>query len=801
MMGRIFQAVLLSALFMSGMARLPAQDLPRVPVIDSLLAEGMVRTTAASVLTATGLAPGVPVTYRDLQRAVAVLMSAGQFDDVQVEQRTSNDKLVVIFKVKERPILRDWSIVGNHKLSNRSVAGQVRLVRNRAIDRDAVAKARWSLDSMYQAQGYYASRVWTEETPADSGIKLTFHIQEGDRVVISRLEVQGNSHFTARELSDVMSTRPESFWWFDDGKFDEREIEFDVRDRLPRWYGKAGMVDFQVLRDSLVPAVGTGKAVLHLNVEEGPVYSVGKIDISGNQHYSQDEVARFFYNEFPAGGAGDVGSGKEIGGVFDQSAWERATNALSQFYLNTGYINAWVQPEESRRTTPDGRSVLDLRWRIKEGMPAHINKIRIVGNNTTHESVIRDAIILVPGQLYSQDGLIRSYQNISNLGFFEQPLPYPDREDTQDGTGSVDIIFRVVEKHTGMVNFGASLGQGTGLGGFLGLEEPNLFGRGKAGKFNWNFGKNVRDISLTYSDPAINSGRLSGSVSVYSARQRYIIGDLGRQRQEGIQFQVGAPLLGSRFSRLFVSYGFQRVRYDEGSAEIQRRFQCAPCSRSTVGLSFLRETRIGLPFPVGGAMTKVSAEQNGGILGGSGDYRKLDVDTRWYAPLGTVGGKPEQFGSGVQFTLGITAKSGFIFGNPGGFFTQLYSLGGVQYGIPLRGYDEFSITPDGFDPNNGGSMGSANAFGKAYAAATVEFGARLSQSLYLNAFFDAGNVYRNARQYDPTRLFRGAGVGAAMISPLGPMGLDLAYGFDKIDISGRPKPGWQLHLKFGNMGF
>ena len=63
-------------------------------------------------------------------------------------------------------------------------------------------------------------------------------------------------------------------------------------------------------------------------------------------------------------------------------------------------------------------------------------------------------------------------------------------------------------------------------------------------------------------------------------------------------------------------------------------------------------------------------------------------------------------------------------------------------------------------------------------------------AVYFNTFFDAGNVYRDARQYDPSSLFRGAGVGAAFISPLGPIGLDLAYGFDRLTQAGRPDPGW-----------
>ena len=72
-------------------------------------------------------------------------------------------------------------------------------------------------------------------------------------------------------------------------------------------------------------------------------------------------------------------------------------------------------------------------------------------------------------------------------------------------------------------------------------------------------------------------------------------------------------------------------------------------------------------------------------------------------PLARMGGGG-QLGAGVQFVLGLTAKSGFIFGDAGPFFTELYSLGGVQYGIPLRGYDEFSITPNGFDPSASGNQ-------------------------------------------------------------------------------------------------
>ena len=103
-----------------------------------------------------------------------------------------------------------------------------------------------------------------------------------------------------------------------------------------------------------------------------------------------------------------------------------------------------------------------------------MNRIEIVGNDyhvTSRASATRS--VLVPGDVFNRDYLIRSYQNIGNLGFFETPLPPPDTSRANE-QGDVDIIFNVKEKRTGNVNFGASVGQGTGVGGFIGLDQPNL---------------------------------------------------------------------------------------------------------------------------------------------------------------------------------------------------------------------------------------------------------------------------------------------------------------------------------------
>ncbi len=770
----------------------------RVP--DSIAVVGAPRVGRASVLLTSGLVPGHQISYRDLAQAIQALYATGQFDDVRIEQDSAAAAAapapVLVIRVKERPTLVKWAIRGVGRLSEHTVRDRVQLVEGRPFDPAAVERARGRIDSLYRSSGYYLARVRTLRVfEGDSSrVRLVFDVDEGRRVAIARMDIRGNTHVPGPQIVGHMDTKPEGFWWWRDGEYDDEKLRADEQERLPAFYGSRGFADFQVTGDTLLVNDSTGKATLVVQVSEGEPYRVGTFDVVGNRRFSTEEIETLnpFRRDPRQGSHGAVT-------YFNQVKWDDATRQLQTYYSNEGYIYAQVRPEAIRHATPDGKPVVDLRWVISEGQPAIVNKVDIVGNDVTRERVIRDAIVLIPGDVFRQDALIKSYQNISNLGFFNQPLPVPDTKPAND-QGDVDVIFRVSEKRTGNVNFGASIGQGTGLGGFLGLDEPNLFGQGKRGRFQWQFGKNINDFQISYTDPGIRESRISGTVDVHDTRLRYQIADLGQLRRRGASLQLGFPVFNDRYTRLFGSYGLDEQTFigSASNTAFRARFGCTNCLRSTIGLSVLRDTRIDLPFPTGGSMSSVGISQSGGPLGGKGNFQRLDLESRWYAPLGGLGGKGGPVGGGMRFVLGLSARSGFVFGDSP-FFDQLFFMGGTQFGIPLRGYDEFSITPNGYDVNaTSGQATGATSFGKAYFSMTGEVGLRLSQMFYLSTFYDAGNLWARASQFNPTRLFRGAGVGVAVISPLGPLGLDFAYGFDKLNTLGRPAPGWKLHFKLGN---
>ena len=771
---------------------------------DSIDVRGNQRISREAAIASSGLTAGGTLNFPSLQRAIRDLFSTGDFDDVgitcDVESATRSTLVLVL---KERPLLASVDVAGPRKVSERQVQDRVELLIGRPVDPAMVAKAITRIDSLYQANGYFLVRVRPETTTVGDRIGITFRVDEGRRLAIAGIRIDGNRAVPDGDIVDVMKTRPEGFLWFRRGEFDEDKFATDIGERIPKLFAERGYVDFQLDRDSLVIDRERGKAMIDLTLREGPQFRVRGFEVVGNRRFTTEQIAAYypFTDRAPSlteRARALVKRRSPATNVFDRTRWEEATQQVSTLYNNEGYIYAQVRPVVERDPT-DSAGYVRLRWDIVEQTPAIINRVEILGNDFTIENCIRDQLVIIPGDVFNQDRMIRSWRSISNLGFFESPMAFPDVRPANEA-GDVDIVFRVKEKRTGNVNFGASVGQGTGLGGFIGLEQPNLFGKCKRGSVQWQFGQYINDFNSSYTDPGIRGSLISGQVSAYRSQARYRIADLGRSTRTGGSVRVGFPFPESRFTRVFVSYGLESVRYgQDGLLGTVTTNSCAGCLRSTFGVDVSRDTRLDMPFPTEGQFQTLSAQFNGGPLGGSATYQRYTTEFRSYTVLARLGGsKPGT--QPLRLTFGLSARSGALFGDAGDFFwSQQFSLGGVQFGEMLRGYPEFSITPAGYLAGTGTYNARRESFGSAFFASTAEIGLRFNQSVYINAFYDAGNLWARPRDFDPTRLYRGSGLGVSTVTPLGPLGIDYAYGFDRRDANGLPAPRWQLHFRLGQV--
>ena len=111
--------------------------------------------------------------------------------------------------------------------------------------------------------------------------------------------------------------------------------------------------------------------------------------------------------------------------------------------------------------------------------------------------------------------------------------------------------------------------------------------------------------------------------------------------------------------------------------------------------------------------------------------------------------------------------------------------------IGLRGYENGSIA------GNGGY----NSYGYAYSRLAMElrypFLLEPSSTIYGLVFVEAGNAWKDLKSFNPFDLKRSAGVGVRIFLPMiGLMGIDWAYGFDKVDGS-RSAGGSNFHFIIG----
>src|SRR5574344_2668168 len=151
---------------------------------------------------------------------------------------------------------------------------------------------------------------------------------------------------------------------------------------------------------------------------------------------------------------------------------------VGNIYYNNGYVFYNLQPTEVNIV---GDSV-DLEMRIFEGQQAHINRVRINGNDRLYENVIRRELRTKPGDLFSKDALERSIREIASMGHFDPEKCTPDvHPNYEDGT--VDVNYNLTSKSNDQVEFSLGWGQ-TGVIGRISLKlnnfsMRNLFGKNK----------------------------------------------------------------------------------------------------------------------------------------------------------------------------------------------------------------------------------------------------------------------------------------------------------------------------------
>jgi outer membrane protein insertion porin family len=615
-------------------------------------------------------------------------------------------------------------------------------------------------------------------------ILLKLKIKENEKVTVREIHFINNTAFQDGDLKGAMDDIEEAKWWkfWSGAKFDKEKFEKDKKN-IKDFYLKNGYRDAEITNDSLTYYNDNKDLKIYITVYEGPQYKIRNVIWEGNTVFSSEVL-----NERLDFRKGDV---------FNYEKFERnlrqneKQNDISSLYLDDGYLTFNLKTTE-QKIEPDS---IDLIIRMEEKNQFKVGRVDISGNDKTKDKVIRRELYTISGDFFNRALLFRSVQQLANLQFFNSEKLYgPQGIDYNlENDSTVNVAFHVEEKSSDYLNASVGYSGSFGFSGSVGvtltnfaMSDPFSLGGGQILSFNWQFGVgNVyRTFTLGFTEPwTFDTPTLVG-VELFDTRQQYIY-DLS---QAGGTIKVGRRLKWP--DDFFYIQGLFRYQYND-VINGQGYYAEGKSNQYTLGATISRKDIDNPTFPSRGSSVSLDAELSGKpILPGDVSYYKLGFKAEWYKRLFNSNRVALYTVSNIGYLQELDKVSETKV-NP----FEYYYMGGNGLVIatePLRGYDDRTVGPQ----NSAGTV----IGGRVMARFTAEFRVAVALEpipVYLLTFAEAGNVFEKFSNTDIFNLRKSAGIGARLlINPIGLIGFDLGYGFDRKAVDGKD-PGWLFHFQFG----
>ena len=794
----------------------------------------------------------------EITNAVKHYWRYGLFSDVSVGvDSLIHDKAYIHIRLRLRPRVSTINYVGVKKSERTDLEERLGLLKGAQITPNMVDRAKILAKKYFDDKGFKNAEIQIverDDVTSKNHVILDIIIDKKEKMKVRSITISGNHALKASKIKGGFLKKGAFAKTHESGKlatflkakkFTPERWKTDKQNLIDK-YNELGYRDAVIVSDSVWNA-DDRHVNISLKVDEGKKYYVRNITWVGNTVYTTD-----FLN---------ASLGMKKGDVYDQKLMKKRLSededAVGNNYWNTGYLFYSLNPTEVNIV---GDSI-DLEMRIFEGPQAHINHVRINGNDRLYENVVRRELRTKPGDLFSKEALQRSVREIASMGHFDPEKVNPDvKPDTENGT--VDINWDLEQKSNDQIEFSLGWGQ-TGVIGRVGLKlnnfsMRNLFNKNKEHRgilpigdgevlsigaqtngtyyqsyntsysTNWFGGKRPMqfsvgayyskqtDVSSNYYNNAYFNNYYNymygyGSYGGYNNYENYYDPDKfvklfgvslgwGKQlRWPDDYFQLSLSLQYTRYMLKNWSYFLMT---NGNSNNLNLSIQLARTSTDNQlfprrGSEFVASVTLTPPWSAWDGKDYKNLANNPRSANYNAEqqekyrwveYHKWKFKARTFTAL-TSGQKCFVLMTRVEFGLlgsyNKWKKSPFETYYVGGDGMTGYSTSYAEETIGLRGYENGSLTPYGSE-------------GYAYDRMTLELRYPFmlgNTTIYGLGFAEAGNAWTETKKFNPFDMKRSAGVGIRIFLPMvGLMGIDYAYGFDKV--FGK-KGGGQFHFILG----
>ena len=834
---------------------------PRTCVLGGLAVSGVEGYEDYTLTGISGLQIGQEITLpgNEISDAVKRYWRHGLFSEVSIAcDSIVDNKAFLHIYLKVRPRVSSINYIGLKKSEREDMDAKLGLIKGAQITPNMINRAKILAKNYFDDKGYKNAEITItqrDDVSEKNHVILDIDVDKKEKMKVHRIIIEGNNQLASSKIKGGLFKKGAFAKTHEAGKlstflkakkYTPERFETDKKNLISK-YNELGYRDAAIVKDS-VWNYDNKHVNIYLKVDEGKKYYIRNITWVGNTVYSTDYLSAVL--------------GMKKGDVYNQKLLDKRLkeddDAVGNNYWNHGYIFYQLDPTEVNIV---GDSI-DLEMRIREGQQAHINRVRINGNDRLYENVVRRELRTKPGDLFSKEALMRSAREIASMGHFDQEKVNPDvKPNYEDGT--VDINWDLEQKSNDQVEFSLGWGQ-TGVIGRIGLKLNNF---SIANLFNKN--KEHRGIMPIGDGEVLSLGAQTNGTYYQSYNASYSTNWFGGKRP--IQFSVGAYFSKQtdvssnyynsawqnnyynyyggygyynnyynnyenyydpdKYVKLFgVSLGWgKRLRWPDDYFQLSAQIAYTRyslknwqyflitngnCNNLNLSITLSRQSTDNPYFPRKGSEFEASVTITPPWSKWDGkDYSKLALDSKsatyireqqekykwieyhkWKFKSKTytaLSGGQKCFVLMTRVEMGILGsynkykKSPFETYYMGGDGMSGYSTGYAEETIGLRGYENGSLTPYG-------------AEGYAYDRFALELRYPFllgNTTIYGLGFVEAGNAWTETKKFNPFDMKRSAGVGVRIFLPMvGLMGIDWAYGFDKV---WGTKGGSQFHFILG----
>ena len=466
--------------------------------------------------------PGTAITD-----AVKRYWKHGLFSDVSISADSIvGDKIYLRINLLPRPRVSTINYNGLKKSERDDLEKKLGLLKGGQITPNMISRAKILAKKYFDDKGYKNAEInilQRDDVANKNQVILDIDVDKKEKLKVRNIIIEGNEQLPMKKIKGSFFSKGAFAKTHEAGKLGnllkskkftpERWAE-DKKNLITK-YNEFGFRDATILKDS-VWNVDPKHVDIYVKVNEGKKYYIRNISWVGNTVYSTDYLSRLL--------------GMKKGDVYNQTYLSKRLSqdedAVGNEYWNNGYLFYRLEPTEVNIV---GDSI-DLEMRITEGQQAHINRVKINGNDRLYENVVRRELRTKPGDLFSKEALQRSARELASMGYFDpeaiNPVPEPNYED-----GTVDINYNLKQKSNDQVELSLGWGQ-TGVIGRVGLKLTNF---SMANLFRRN--REHRGIMPIGDGETLSLGAQTNGSYYQSYNVQYSTNWLGGKRP--IQFNVG----------------------------------------------------------------------------------------------------------------------------------------------------------------------------------------------------------------------------------------------------------------------